>query len=68
MLKYSDMFTINLISNLLSYFFVFMRIEQTPPLMASGPIAFYFGGSPDGSRPGVYYVRTTNLKGRSAEA
>ncbi|XP_011427109.3 uncharacterized protein [Magallana gigas] len=40
-----------------------LRIEQTPPLMASGPIAFYFGGSPDGSRPGVYYVRTTNLKG-----
>lgn len=33
--------------------------------MASGPAAFYFSGSPDGSRPGVYFIRTTNLKGRS---
>lgn len=40
-----------------------LRIEQTPPLMASGPFAFYFSGSPDGSRPGVYYISTTNLKG-----
>uniref|UniRef100_A0A8W8JD75 DUF885 domain-containing protein n=1 Tax=Magallana gigas TaxID=29159 RepID=A0A8W8JD75_MAGGI len=42
---------------------VFLRIEQTPPSMASGPAAFYFSGSPDGSRPGVYFIRTTNLKG-----
>uniref|UniRef100_K1RLI4 Uncharacterized protein n=1 Tax=Magallana gigas TaxID=29159 RepID=K1RLI4_MAGGI len=40
-----------------------LRIEQTPPPMASGPAAFYFSGSPDGSRPGVYFIRTTNLKG-----
>nr|XP_022291917.1 uncharacterized protein LOC111103156 [Crassostrea virginica] len=40
-----------------------LRIEPTPPLMTSGPFAFYFSGSPDGTRPGVYFIRTSNLKG-----
>ncbi|XP_061176611.1 uncharacterized protein LOC133185430 [Saccostrea echinata] len=39
-----------------------LKIEPTPPLMDDGPVAFYFNGSPDGSRPGVYYISTSNLQ------
>lgn len=36
-------------------------IEEVPPIMDTGDTAFYFNGSPDGSRPGVYYIGTSHL-------
>ncbi|XP_062603791.1 uncharacterized protein LOC134265583, partial [Saccostrea cucullata] len=40
-----------------------LKIEATPPLMDGGALAFYMSGSPDGTRPGVYYISTSNLPG-----
>jgi uncharacterized protein (DUF885 family) len=33
-----------------------MDIRVTPPEEAGGPGAMYIAGTPDGSRPGVYYI------------
>ncbi|KAL8609309.1 hypothetical protein ACOMHN_060037 [Nucella lapillus] len=38
-----------------------LRIIPTPPVLASSPEAFYYAGTPDGSRAGIYYLNTSNL-------
>ncbi|XP_056014551.1 uncharacterized protein LOC125674216 isoform X3 [Ostrea edulis] len=40
-----------------------LSIEPQSSLMGNGPMAFYFCGSPDGTRPGVFYIKVTNLEG-----
>lgn len=46
-----------------SLIIMIFRIEEVPPIMDTGDTAFYFNGSPDGSRPGVYYIGTSHLDG-----
>lgn len=46
-----------------SLIIIIFRIEEVPPIMDTGDTAFYFNGSPDGSRPGVYYIGTSHLDG-----
>lgn len=38
-----------------------VSIEPSPSSMANGPAAYYYAGTPDGSRPGVFHVNTASV-------
>ena len=40
---------------------LFFRIMPTSPALANSPGGFYYAGTPDGSRAGIYYLNTANL-------
>jgi len=39
-----------------------LKIEPTPATQTQAPMGFYLAGTPDGSRPGVFYVNLHNYK------
>ncbi|KAK7473389.1 hypothetical protein BaRGS_00035362 [Batillaria attramentaria] len=39
-----------------------LKVLPTPPEMFSSPAGFYYAGTPDGSRPGLYYINNNKLE------
>nr|KAG5685723.1 hypothetical protein BaRGS_001386 [Batillaria attramentaria] len=39
-----------------------LRVIPAPPILANAPTGFYYAGTPDGSRPGLYHINIHNLE------